>query len=203
MIRPTTTNDAGRVLRALVAIGGLTAEEVAAEVWPALRERVPPVGGDIAAWRRARAAQRERIRVHRELAEGRARKILVRLAQAGYVGPHAGHGLTAAAWRRVSDAHDAVARAGVVSDLLGADPYVVAAACALRIDLDRDGLSAPETVALGRCLRQVHECRSPSTSAERDTRSRAVHLGLVERGVRRATERGSDLVAAWVAEEAA
>lgn len=226
MIRPLPTNDAGRALARLVC-GGLAAAELAADLWPPpVARRAGPVRGDLRRWRAerdaARIAHEERVRIHTALTVSRARRVLSRLAQAGLVSPHGGYGLTAVAWRRLQSARDAVARAGAGSDLVGADPALVVAAGALGLDLEVSVLGGvvlralpgasgrlelvpvsvsprEDVAALGRCIREVQECRSLSalTSSERLTLRRAVRLGLVERGVRVATERGAEVVAGW------
>ena len=138
---------------------------------------------------------------------GRYARALADLQRGRYVSPASvGWGVSWLGWQRVGLAGVRVAEASVASSIHGADPWAVAACAALR--LDPAEWRSPEPAALARLLGAVRECRTQAdadlSSAERETLARARRLGLVELpGVRVATERGRETVAAWAAREAA
>lgn len=210
MIRPTPTNDAGRVLGhlALLRDEGATPIEIGRALWPyrpAPRARVLPSDPWARAlYEAARDAWPHLEAGHAEEQAARVAELCQRLARQRLVAPRAG--LRLAGWvLRALPRHEVAAQRWVADPTRSGpapDALDLLACAALRLDAWEGAWTAPEPQALARVLREVRECPTLAVRARsgswRATLARAVGLHLLDApSARVVTDEGRSVVAAW------
>ena len=210
MIRVAPDTSAGQVLGALVALGGATAAEVGAHLWPYPRVQPRPLPRD--EWALALAVADTNARPHLAAAHAedmasRAAEILGRLARMRLVSALDGYTLPRWVMRSLPTYYDAAHRMQADPTRAGLPPVdgLLLLCCrALEVDAWAEGApyATPEPQALARVVREVRVCPTLRTSEHggswRATLARAVRLGLLEQaGRREATDEGRALVGSW------